>query len=101
VAPPGIHFTSAVSTRAVAAGRVAEERAGDTRHHNESVRLDDGHAAASRVIQSLPCGILSGAVPAKKMGLYMGIFNFFIVIPQILAASVLGILVRVDDRERR
>ena len=29
------------------------------------------------------------------MGVYMGIFNFFIVIPQILAASVLGILVRV------
>jgi maltose/moltooligosaccharide transporter len=28
------------------------------------------------------------------MGIYMGIFNFFIVIPQILAASVLGILVR-------
>ncbi len=29
------------------------------------------------------------------MGIYMGIFNFFIVIPQIVAASVLGILVRV------
>lgn len=28
------------------------------------------------------------------MGLYMGIFNFFIVIPQILAATVLGLLVR-------
>lgn len=27
------------------------------------------------------------------MGLYMGIFNFFIVIPQMLAASVLGALV--------
>jgi maltose/moltooligosaccharide transporter len=46
-------------------------------------------------ILSLPYAILSGAVPAKKMGVYMGIFNFFIVIPQILAASVLGILVRV------
>jgi len=28
------------------------------------------------------------------MGVYMGIFNFFIVIPQLLAASVLGLLVR-------
>jgi maltose/moltooligosaccharide transporter len=46
-------------------------------------------------ILSLPYAILSGAVPAQKMGVYMGIFNFFIVIPQILAASVLGILVRV------
>ena len=45
-------------------------------------------------ILSLPYAILSQAVPVKKMGIYMGIFNFFIVIPQILAASVLGILVR-------
>jgi maltose/moltooligosaccharide transporter len=46
-------------------------------------------------ILSLPYAMLSGAVPAAKMGIYMGIFNFFIVIPQILAASVLGVLVRV------
>ena len=52
-----------------------------------------GFAWAS--ILSLPYSMLSRAVPAKKMGIYMGLFNFFIVIPQILAASVLGILVRV------
>ncbi len=52
-----------------------------------------GFAWAS--ILSLPYAILSGAVPSAKMGVYMGIFNFFIVIPQILAASVLGLLVRV------
>jgi maltose/moltooligosaccharide transporter len=46
-------------------------------------------------ILSLPYAMLSQAVPPRKMGLYMGIFNFFIVIPQILAASVLGIFVRV------
>jgi len=46
-------------------------------------------------ILSLPYAMLSQAVPARKMGIYMGIFNFFIVIPQILAASVLGIFVRV------
>jgi maltose/moltooligosaccharide transporter len=46
-------------------------------------------------ILSLPYAMLSHAVPARKMGIYMGIFNFFIVIPQILAASVLGIMVRV------
>ena len=28
------------------------------------------------------------------MGIYMGIFNFFIVIPQLIAASVLGLLLR-------
>ncbi|MCK5371247.1 MAG: MFS transporter, partial [Cyclobacteriaceae bacterium] len=37
--------------------------------------------------------ILTGSLPSNKMGVYMGIFNFFIVIPQILAASILGFLV--------
>jgi len=52
-----------------------------------------GFAWAS--ILSLPYALLSDSLPAAKMGIYMGIFNFFIVIPQILAASVLGVLVRV------
>ncbi len=43
-------------------------------------------------ILSMPYAILSNALPAEKMGIYMGIFNFFIVIPQLLAASVLGSL---------
>jgi maltose/moltooligosaccharide transporter len=51
-----------------------------------------GFAWAS--IVSAPYSILSGALPAKKMGVYMGIFNFFIVIPQLLAASILGVIVR-------
>lgn len=44
-------------------------------------------------ILSMPYAILSGALPVKKMGVYMGIFNFFIVIPQLVAASILGFLV--------
>jgi MFS family permease len=44
-------------------------------------------------ILSMPYAILSGALPAEKMGLYMGIFNFFIVLPQMLAATILGLLV--------
>ncbi len=44
-------------------------------------------------ILSLPYAILAGSLPANKMGIYMGIFNFFIVLPQILAASVLGFIV--------
>jgi maltose/moltooligosaccharide transporter len=43
-------------------------------------------------ILSMPYAMLSGALPANKMGYYMGVFNFFIVIPQILAATVLGFL---------
>jgi maltose/moltooligosaccharide transporter len=45
-------------------------------------------------ILSMPYAILSGSLPAQKMGVYMGIFNFFIVLPQILAASILGIIIK-------
>ncbi|MDD3385006.1 MAG: MFS transporter, partial [Bacteroidales bacterium] len=45
-------------------------------------------------ILSMPYAILTGSLPATKMGVYMGIFNFFIVIPQILAATILGFLTR-------
>ncbi|MFV7784600.1 MFS transporter [Shewanella marisflavi] len=43
-------------------------------------------------ILSIPYALLSNALPAARMGVYMGIFNFFIVIPQLLAASVLGVI---------
>ncbi len=44
-------------------------------------------------ILSIPYAMLSGCLPASKMGYYMGVFNFFIVIPQLVAASILGFLV--------
>jgi maltose/moltooligosaccharide transporter len=43
-------------------------------------------------ILSMPYAMLSNALPGNKMGYYMGVFNFFIVIPQIVAASILGYL---------
>jgi maltose/moltooligosaccharide transporter len=55
--------------------------------------LGVGFAWAS--ILSMPYAILTGSLPAQKMGTYMGIFNFFIVIPQILAASILGFFTKV------
>lgn len=54
--------------------------------------LGVGFAWAS--ILSLPYAMLSNSLPAHKMGVFMGIFNFFIVIPQILAASILGFVVK-------
>ena len=45
-------------------------------------------------ILSLPYALLADTLPADKMGVYMGIFNFFIVVPQLLAASVLGVLLK-------
>lgn len=44
---------------------------------------------------TMPYAILAGALPADKMGFYMGVFNFFIVIPQILAAAILGFFVKI------
>ncbi|MEX0843968.1 MAG: MFS transporter [Balneolaceae bacterium] len=45
-------------------------------------------------ILAMPYAILAGSIPSQKMGLYMGIFNFFIVLPQLLAATVLGFITR-------
>ncbi len=45
-------------------------------------------------ILSMPYAILSGAVPGRKMGVYMGIFNIFIVVPQLLAATILGLILK-------
>ncbi len=61
-------------------------------HHMIYSMIGIGMAWAS--ILSIPYAILTGSLPQNKMGVYMGIFNFFIVIPQILAASILGVLVK-------
>ncbi|MBO9713266.1 MAG: MFS transporter [Sphingomonas sp.] len=44
-------------------------------------------------ILSLPYAMLSSAVPPSKTGVYMGIHNVFLVLPQLVAATVLGALV--------
>ncbi len=49
---------------------------------------------------TMPYAILAGALPAHKMGFYMGVFNFFIVIPQILAAAILGFFVKTVFNEQ-
>jgi maltose/moltooligosaccharide transporter len=45
-------------------------------------------------ILSMPYAILAGAIPASRMGVYMGIFNFFIVLPEIIASLFFGGLVK-------
>lgn len=50
--------------------------------------LGVGIAWASTI--SMPYAILAGAIPEGKTGIYMGIFNFFIVIPEIVAALGFG-----------
>ena len=41
-------------------------------------------------ILSMPYSMLAGSIPVQKMGMYMGIFNFFIVLPEILASLFFG-----------
>ena len=41
-------------------------------------------------ILTMPYAILSDSLPSRKMGIYMGIFNFFIVLPQMVVAGVMG-----------
>ncbi len=45
-------------------------------------------------ILAMPYAILAGAIPARKMGIYMGIFNFFITVPQILNGIIGGPLIK-------
>jgi maltose/moltooligosaccharide transporter len=45
-------------------------------------------------ILAMPYAILSGSIPAQKMGVYMGIFNFFITIPQIINGVIGGPIVK-------
>lgn len=45
-------------------------------------------------ILAMPYAMLAGSISPKKMGVYMGIFNFFIVIPQIINGIIGGPLVK-------
>ncbi|MEJ5963912.1 MFS transporter [Pedobacter immunditicola] len=45
-------------------------------------------------ILSMPYAILSSSIPARKMGVYMGIFNFFITMPQIVNGFFGGMIVK-------
>ncbi len=46
-------------------------------------------------ILAMPYAILTGSLPSHKMGTYMGLFNIFIVMPQIVAASILGSFISI------
>lgn len=53
-----------------------------------------GIGAAWAAILSLPYAIIVNAVPPGKVGVYLGIHNIFLVIPQLVAAICLGPIVR-------
>ncbi len=52
-------------------------------------------------ILSMPYSILAPKLPIEKMGIYMGIFNFFIVIPEIMATLFFGwVMLHILDNDR-
>lgn len=53
-----------------------------------------GIGVAWASILAMPYAILAGALPARKMGLYMGVFNFFITLPQIVNGVIGGPVVK-------
>jgi maltose/moltooligosaccharide transporter len=53
-----------------------------------------GIGIAWAAILAMPYAILSGSLPAKRMGIYMGLFNLTVVIPQILSGVFGGPILR-------
>jgi maltose/moltooligosaccharide transporter len=45
-------------------------------------------------ILSMPYSMLSECIPQNKVGIYMGIFNFFIVLPEIIASLFFGYIMQ-------
>jgi len=45
-------------------------------------------------ILAMPYAILASSLPQRKLGIYMGLFNAFIVIPQLLVATVMGSIMK-------
>ena len=66
---------------------------GEAQRHLLLIALGLGGIAWASIL-SMPYAILSGALPPARMGVYMGIFNFFIVLPEIIAALTFGPLVK-------
>ncbi|HYW49052.1 MAG TPA: MFS transporter [Gemmatimonadaceae bacterium] len=64
--------------------------------HNQYLLLLSmvGVGIAWASILSMPYAMLSSALPANRMGVYMGVFNFFIVLPEIAAALFFGPMTR-------
>ena len=46
-------------------------------------------------ILAMPYAILASSLPQAKLGIYMGLFNVFVVVPQLLVATVMGTIVRI------
>jgi maltose/moltooligosaccharide transporter len=46
-------------------------------------------------ILAMPYAILASSLPQGKLGIYMGLFNVFVVVPQLLVATVMGTIMKL------
>jgi maltose/moltooligosaccharide transporter len=53
-----------------------------------------GIGVAWASILAMPYAILASSLPQRKLGIYMGLFNVFIVVPQLLVATVMGSIMK-------
>jgi maltose/moltooligosaccharide transporter len=51
-------------------------------------------------ILAMPYAILASSLPQRKLGIYMGLFNIFIVVPQLLVATVMGSITKAFFPDR-
>ncbi len=45
-------------------------------------------------ILAMPYAMLASSLPPAKIGIYMGLFNIFVVLPQLLVATVMGSIMK-------
>ena len=64
------------------------------RDPNALLVAEIGIGIAWASILAMPYAILASSLPQAKLGIYMGLFNVFVVIPQLLVATVMGTIVR-------
>ena len=64
------------------------------RDPNLLILSEIGLGIAWASILAMPYAILASALPQQKLGIYMGLFNVFIVVPQLLVATVMGTVLK-------
>jgi maltose/moltooligosaccharide transporter len=64
------------------------------RDPNWLILSEVGVGIAWASILAMPYAILASSLPQRKLGIYMGLFNVFIVIPQLLVATVMGSIMK-------
>ncbi|MCP5396043.1 MAG: MFS transporter [Sphingomonadaceae bacterium] len=64
------------------------------RDPNTLLMAEVGIGIAWASILAMPYAILASSLPQGKLGIYMGLFNVFVVIPQLLVATVMGSIMK-------